>query len=133
LHVDSVRAKSTKKKILSTLDALPKGSKALDAAYNDAIERIEGQLTEDTTLARNVRSWIVYAQRPLTTGELCHALAVDPGDLELDPDNIPDVKDMVSVCAGLITVDEESNIIRLVHYTAQEYFERIRESWNPQA
>uniref|UniRef100_A0A8H7K157 Uncharacterized protein n=1 Tax=Bionectria ochroleuca TaxID=29856 RepID=A0A8H7K157_BIOOC len=33
---------------------------------------------------------------------------------------------MVSACAGLVTVDEESNIIRLVHYTMQEYFSRNR-------
>ena len=55
------------------------------------------------------------------------------GESELDPDNIPDVEDMVSVCAGLVTIDDESNIIRLVHYTTQEYFKRIRESWNPRA
>ena len=84
-------------------------------------------------LARSVLSWITYAQRPLSTKELCHALAVELGELELDLDNIPDVEDMVSVCAGLVVVDDESNIIRLVHYTTQEYFERIRESWNPRA
>ena len=38
---------------------------------------------------------------------------------------------MASVCAGLVTVDEESKIIRLVHYTTQEYFERTWESWFP--
>ena len=36
---------------------------------------------------------------------------------------------MVSVCAGLVTVDEESGIIRLVHYTTQEYFERTQKHW----
>jgi len=80
-----------------------------------------------------VLSWITYAQRALTTEELCHALAVEQGDEELDCDNIPDIEDIVSVCAGLVIVDEESNIIRLVHYTTQEYFERIRENWNPNA
>jgi hypothetical protein len=55
------------------------------------------------------------------------------GDSELNLDNVPDVEDMVSVCAGLVVVDDESNIIRLVHYTTQEYFEHIRESWNPEA
>ncbi|KAH0558820.1 hypothetical protein GP486_004540 [Trichoglossum hirsutum] len=34
--------------------------------------------------------------------------------------------DAVSVCAGLVTIDQESKIIRLVHYTTQEYFVRIR-------
>src|SRR4051812_2859517 len=40
---------------------------------------------------------------------------------------------MVSVCAGLVTVDEESKIIRLVHYTTQEYFERTWRNWFPKA
>ena len=84
-------------------------------------------------LAKSVLSWITYAERPLTTGELCHALAVELGEDELDPDNIPDVEDLVSVCAGLVTVDQGSNIIRLVHYTTQEYLKRIRENWNPTA
>ncbi|KAL8922168.1 MAG: hypothetical protein Q9208_005363 [Pyrenodesmia sp. 3 TL-2023] len=133
LHVDSLLDKGTKRKILSTLDGLPKGSKALDEAYQDAIRRIEGQLPGKSTQAKRVLSWITYAQRPLSTGELCHALAVGLGDSELDMDNIPDVEDMVSDCAGLVVVDDESNIIRLVHYTTQEYFERIREIFNPQA
>ena len=33
---------------------------------------------------------------------------------------------LVSVCAGLVTIDRESNIIRLVHYTTEEFFERIQ-------
>jgi hypothetical protein len=32
---------------------------------------------------------------------------------------------------GLVTVDKQSNIIRLVHYTAQEYFERNQSTWFP--
>ncbi|RYO96288.1 hypothetical protein DL765_011625 [Monosporascus sp. GIB2] len=133
LHVDSLLDKRTKSKDKSTLENLSKGSKALDKAYDEAMKRIDSQLPEDRALAKNVLSWITYAQRPLTTGELCHALAVEPGEDELDRDNIPDVEDIVSVCAGLVTVDRESNIIRLVHYTTQDYFERIREYWNPSA
>jgi hypothetical protein len=33
---------------------------------------------------------------------------------------------MVFVCAGLVTTDEGNGIVRLVHYTAHEYFERTR-------
>jgi ankyrin repeat protein len=125
--------KRTKKEVKSTLDRLSKGSTALDDAYKEAIQRIEGQLPRDYARARQVLSWITYAQRPLTTAEICCALAVELDEKELDQDNIPDLEDIVSVCAGLVTVDEESNIIRLVHYTTQEYFERIREEWNPSA
>jgi hypothetical protein len=61
------------------------------------------------------------------------ALAVGVADEELDLDNVPDVEDILCVCAGLVTVDEESQIIRLVHYTTQDYLEGIREKWNPDA
>jgi ankyrin repeat protein len=132
LYVDSLLDKDTKKRVRFALEKLPKGSEALDQAYGEAIERIEGQLPGKRARAKSVLSWITYALRPLTTGELCHALAVE-GDMELGQDNIPDIEDVVSVCAGLVTVDEESNIIHLVHYTTHEYFERIRDDWNPSA
>ena len=84
-------------------------------------------------LARRTISWISYAQRPLITQELCHALAIELGDRALNGDNIYDVKDIISVCAGLVTVDEESNVIHLVHYTTQDYFECIHLDWNSDA
>jgi ankyrin repeat protein len=119
--------------VLSTLDKLSKGSATLDDAYSEAIKRIEGQLAEDCSLARRALSWITYARRLLTTKELCHALAIEPGDKTLNNDNVNDVEDIISACAGLVTVDEESNIIRLVHYTTQEYFEHVCLEWNPGA
>src|SRR5436305_1436961 len=133
LHVDSLLDKRNKQKVLSTLDKLSKGSAALGESYSEAIKRIDGQLAEDRSLARCALSWISFAQRLLTTKELCHALAIEPGDKHLNADNIYDAEDLISVCAGLVTVDEESDIIRLVHYTTQEYFERIRLEWIPGA
>ncbi|ORY00885.1 hypothetical protein BCR34DRAFT_546658 [Clohesyomyces aquaticus] len=133
LHTDSLLDKRTPKEIKVTLARLSKGSAALDGAYKDAIQRIEGQLAGDCERAKNVLSWITYAQRPLTTAEICHALAVEHQEEELDPENVPDMEELVSVYAGLVVVDEESRIVRLVHYTTQEYLERIRETWNPKA
>ena len=40
---------------------------------------------------------------------------------------------MVSVCAGMVTVDKESGVIRLVHFTMQEYFESTLQTWAPDA
>jgi hypothetical protein len=108
-------------------------SKSLDHAYTEAMERIEGQVAGFQGLAKQVLSWITCAKRPLTTLELRHALAVENGELELDKENFLEVEDMVSVCAGLVTIDKESDIIRLVHYTTQEYFERTWEFWFPNA
>ena len=111
------------------MQKLPAGSEAYDYAYDTAMERIEGQLSDQEELAKQVLSWITCAKRPLTTLELQHALAVEVVEAELDEENISSIEDMVSACAGLVTVDEESRIIRLVHYTTQEYFERTQERW----
>ena len=90
------------------------------------MKRIQGQEAGFRELAQRVLSWITCARRPLTTLELRHALAVEVGDSELGEDNLQEIEEMVSACAGLVTIDEESEIIRLVHYTTQEYFERTQ-------
>ena len=74
----------------------------------------------------------LVAKRLLTTSELQHALAIEFNEPDLDEDNLPQIEDMVTACAGLV-IDEESNIIRLVHYTTQEYFVRTQKQWFPHA
>ena len=116
--------------MLRTLDQLLKESVTLDDAYDKAIKQIDEQLPGDCLLARRAISWITNAQRPLTTKELRYALSIEPGDKSLDSDDIYDIESVISLCAGLVTIDEESDVIRLVHYTTQEYFERKRLEWN---
>ena len=101
--------------------------------YQDIMDRINSQVIDFKELAHHVLSWIVCAKRPLTTRELQHALAVEVGESELNEYKLPEIEDMVTVCAGLVTVDEESCIIKLVHYTTQEYFEQTQKFWFPQA
>lgn len=45
-------------------------------------------------------------KRPLTTIELQHGLAVKYGEPTFDKDNLTQVEDILSVCAGLVTVDK---------------------------
>jgi ankyrin repeat protein len=131
--MDSLIDKTTPKAVKLALQRLPKGSGALGKAYDKAIERVEGQKRGFRELAKRVLSWITHANWPLTVLELRHALAVEVGERAVDEDNLPEIDDMVSVCAGLVTVNEESNIIRLVHYTTQEYFAEFWPSWIPNA
>jgi ankyrin repeat protein len=65
--------------------------------------------------------------------ELCQALAIQPGDKAPNSDKVYDVEDVISVYAGLVTVDEESDIIRLAHPTTQEYFDCVLSKWYPSA
>jgi ankyrin repeat protein len=133
LHVDSLTDKFSTKQVKSALAKLPQGSNKIDIAYEQVLERIDSQRPGHVELAKKVLSWVVYAKRPLTTRELCCALTVEPGDSKLDISNEPDIDDMVSVCAGLVVVDEESSIVRLVHYTTQDFLERISTEWFPDA
>lgn len=105
----------------------------LAKAYEQTMERINRQKQGLTEVAMRVLSWITCAKTPLTTLELQHALATKTGKSELDQGDMPNDKDMVSVCAGLVTVDEKSDVIRLVHYTLQEYFEKTQKCWFPDA
>ncbi|EHK17626.1 uncharacterized protein TRIVIDRAFT_160183 [Trichoderma virens Gv29-8] len=108
-------------------------AKILADAYNQTMLRINGQQPGFKDLAHKVLSCIICAERQLTITELQHALAVEVNDTELDEDNLPAIQVMVSVCDGLVIVDDDSNIIRLVHYTTQQYFDQTRESWFPNA
>jgi hypothetical protein len=125
--------KRSVKAIRTTLKELATGSGAYDSAYASAMERIESQVPDQTDLAKQVLGWIVHAKRQFSAVELQEALGVEAGDAELDRDNCPDVDDMVSACAGLVTIDGSSGVIRLVHYTTQEYFDRTRHAWFPNA
>ncbi|KUJ21851.1 uncharacterized protein LY89DRAFT_729351, partial [Mollisia scopiformis] len=133
LHLESLAGKRAPKAIRTALKNLATGSGAYDHAYEDAMERINGQIKDQEELAKQVLYWITCAKRPLTTSELQHALAVEINESQLDEDSIPQTEDIVSVCAGLVTIDEESSIIRLVHYTTQEYFDRTWQEWFPNA
>ena len=105
----------------------------LDETYNDAIARIRGQVPELCELAMSALTWISHALRPLKVGELREALAIKPGDQELDPEAFPDIALVVSASAGLITVDAESQEVRLVHFTVEEYFKQRKLKLFPDA
>jgi hypothetical protein len=115
------------------LKHLPTGPKAYDYAYEEAMKRIAGHDADSEELAKQVLSWITCSKRALSTSELQYALAVEVGKTELDKENLPQLEDIVFVCAGLVTIDEKSGVIRLVYYTAQGYFKRTQKQWFPNA
>ncbi|KAF7354290.1 ANK-REP-REGION domain-containing protein [Mycena venus] len=130
LHVDSLTTKPSVKAIREALNKLPKD---LRETYESAMKRIKGQTEEDVKIARSVLTWVVHAKRPLTVSELRVALAIEPGAEQFDGENVLDIEVILSVCAGLVVVDEQLSVVRLVHYTAQEYFDSVRKSEFPEA
>ena len=129
-HIESLASQPNKAKVREALEKLPKG---LDDTYHEALERIAHQGQPSIELANQVLYWISYAYRPLTVSELRCALAVTPGRPTFDEDAMTPESTLVSVCAGLVAVDSQSGIVRLVHYTTQEFFEKIRDNRFPTA
>lgn len=113
------------------LRSLPKGPPGLDDTYDNAMERIKAQPLGFCKLALNILTWVIHARTPLSPQLLLEALTIQPGSKELDYDYRPDLGDIDSLCAGLVTIDKDSNVVRLVHYTTLEYFQR--RSWFPRA
>ena len=124
LLLDSLVTKMTRKALQEAISELPK---TLNDTYDDALSRINKQNKDEKELAERILSWISYAFRPLNIMELRHALAVVPGEDHFDEANMPDEEDLPSVCAGLIYIEEGSKLVRLAHYTAQDYLESIRD------
>ncbi|CAI6339214.1 unnamed protein product [Periconia digitata] len=135
LHTASLHDKRTPNDVKLTMDGFSSGPNALDNTYNQATKRIKDLPSTDCKRVQQVLAWITYAKRPLSVDEICCALAVNPEKekRELDDGDKLDVKELVSMCAGLVIINKESTILRFVHYTTQEYFEGVNEQWDPRA
>ncbi|KAF3074188.1 Ankyrin-3 [Trichoderma lentiforme] len=129
LYLHSLKGKINYNQVIDALQNLEKGSTAYEKIYDDTMNRINSQCEEEKILATSVLSWLFLAKRPMRVAELQHALAVKPNESDFDRRNMSDIETMTSVCAGLVTIDDESNIIRLVHYTTQEYFQQTSKTW----
>lgn len=79
--------------------------------------------------ARRVLSWVVRAKRPLFSDELQHGLAFRPDDKTLDHKNFVSLVQVVSLCAGLLTINHTKDVIEPVHHTTREYFEIHQQDW----
>jgi hypothetical protein len=130
LHLESLAAKPTIKAIRDTLKHLPKG---LSDTYDIVMLRIDGQSEEDRKVAHSALTWVANAKRPLTIEELRTALAIEPDARQLDKDNLMDIAIILAACAGLVIIDKRYSIVRLVHYTTQEYLDKIQAEKFPDA
>ncbi|KAL8644546.1 MAG: hypothetical protein Q9226_007707, partial [Calogaya cf. arnoldii] len=122
LHVDSLSTKTSVTLLKKALDHL---SGDINVLYDEALERIATQNQDFCLLAEKALRWVAYTYRPLRVEALLEALTVEPGDEDFDIDAMPDIGQVLDVCAGLLVLDEENGIVRLVHYTAQEYFDTL--------
>lgn len=108
--MDALSERNNVKEVRKILKELPS---ELDDIYDNAIKRINLQRKDDRVLGISVLMWVTTAYRKLTFLELQQALAVDPEDAELDIDGYTEGERLLSLCAGLIVIEEISGTVSL--------------------
>ncbi len=124
LQIKTILNKQTAGDMDEALERLPRD---LDDAFTETLQRIRKQSDGQNTLGMETLMWIAHARRPLLVTELSEALAIKPGSTSLKPRFRPSQKRMVDCCMGLVTVDEKSSVVRLVHFSVQEYLHKYRD------
>jgi len=120
LHIEAILRGTTAARRRKILKSIKDGA-GLGDAYGATLERIKAQDEEKVKLAMDSLTWVCHSERPLQVDELCHALAVEIGETDFDPENVPLIGTLLDCCQGLIRVDAEASVVRLIHYTVQEY------------
>ena len=120
LHVKSILDQPTRADVKQELRSL---SADLTTVFSSTLDRIHGLAGSRRAVAFNTLMWISHARRPLKIDELQHALAVRFGDSDINKDNFLALRTVLDSCCGLVEVDRDSNIIRLVHHSLEEYLQ----------
>ena len=120
LNIDVILSEITLYQRRKKLDEMTKGE-GLGDAYEATLSRVKAQPRSRAELGMKVLMWVSHAERPLRVDELCHALGVEKGSVELITRNIPAIETLLACSQGLVTVEKSSSTVRLVHYTLQEY------------
>ncbi|KAG2011190.1 ankyrin repeat domain-containing protein 50 [Coprinopsis cinerea AmutBmut pab1-1] len=106
------------------LDCLPTD---LPNIYREALKRIGDQQNRNAELAQHVLLWLVFGREALTFPDLKYALGLTL------PDHAGgiDKEAFVSICCGLVTVEARTDLVRLVHFTAQDALAPILKEYIP--
>lgn len=114
LFVQSLRDKTNIRDLLNAIDCLPP---TIEEQYKNTMDRIRMQNNDHRNLAHRILSWLSNVARPVTVMELRHALAMQPGDTNINIDGLDAEDLLVPCCHGLVSIEQNTQIICLVHHT----------------
>lgn len=118
-QVNHILEQPNGRKMEQALKTIPQ---SLHSRYNEAIDRINGLGEGWRKLAFGVLAWIFNAARPLRPRELREAVAIEANDTKIEEDYLTKKSDLTDICGGLVMIDENSQTVRFVHHTVQEFF-----------
>ncbi|KAK6971547.1 ankyrin [Favolaschia claudopus] len=128
LHLEALDAAPNIDALQHALETLPTD---LHHTYENILSRIKCLHDTQKHIAQLALVWVANAKRPLTAMELCEAIAIEPGTTILNKDKITRIQNIIHLCTGLIILDEQSSLVRLVHFTAQNYLDKVQQQEFP--
>ncbi|EAU90015.2 ankyrin repeat domain-containing protein 50 [Coprinopsis cinerea okayama7 len=125
LQIEFVQHCPTLTQLKDALNGLPEN---LEDLYVQSMKRINEQKKPRADLANHVLLWLVFGREVLPFSDLQHALRLTlpnyDGEIHKD--------DLLTVCCGLVTVEAETDLVRLVHFTAQVSLTSVLKQFLPE-
>jgi hypothetical protein len=103
-----------------TLEAFPS---SIRDVYLQTWNRIVQRNPTRVALAKSVLLWVLYAARPMSLEELERAVATSPETYQFQPSEVVPGTSLVTLCRGLVTLEEESGVVRLVRKSISYFFD----------
>ncbi|KAH6892723.1 hypothetical protein BKA70DRAFT_1201200 [Coprinopsis sp. MPI-PUGE-AT-0042] len=117
LQLDALRGCANIYAVEKTLEDFPR---RIEDVYQETWKRIEAQSPDMAVIAKNALVWVLCAKRSLKIKELRHAVATCPDTHKFDRRRLVDKATLMALCRGLVNIEEGTNIVRFVHYTAKD-------------
>ncbi|KAH6892707.1 hypothetical protein BKA70DRAFT_1119274, partial [Coprinopsis sp. MPI-PUGE-AT-0042] len=128
LQLDALRGCANIYAVEKTLEDFPR---QIEDVYQQTWKRIEAQAPETAVIAKNALTWVLCAMRSLEIEELRYAVATCPDTHKLDRRRLVDKATLMALCRGLVNVEEVTNIVRFVHYTAKDVVKSLASESSP--
>ncbi|KAH6911241.1 hypothetical protein BKA70DRAFT_55684 [Coprinopsis sp. MPI-PUGE-AT-0042] len=122
LQLDALRDCASVYDVEKTLECFPP---RIEDVYSQTWSRILDQTPTNTLIAKNALVWVLCATRSLTINELRHAVATCPETHKFDRGRLVNEALLMGLCRGLVNVEENTNIVRFVHYTAKDVVKQL--------
>ena len=111
LQMDALRACVSLHQVRLALDEFPSD---IEGIYYQTWDRIHEDSPHLSALARAMFFWVLNAERSMTLQELERAVATSPDTFKFQPHRVVPGGTLIAVCRGLLVLEEESQIVRLV-------------------
>ncbi|KAH6911293.1 hypothetical protein BKA70DRAFT_1424037 [Coprinopsis sp. MPI-PUGE-AT-0042] len=122
LQLDALSDCTSVSDVERTLEDFPH---CIEDVYQRTWNRILNEAPSRTRLAQQILVWVLCATRSLKIEELRRVIATCPNTHMFDSNRLVDEGTLISLCRGLVNVEEETKLVRFVHYTAKDIVARF--------